>query len=81
MMTLGVGILVVRAGAAGAQTGPAPTVPAPTSQLRLTQQTTWVVDSGTFQLGFSVTTPDPGSARIQLSVYQPLGSRSGGVLS
>ena len=76
MVTLGVGIGVVRAGAAGAQTGPQPTVPAPTSQLRLTQQTTWVVDNGTFQLGLSVTTPDPGSARIQLSVYQPLGSRS-----
>ncbi|HEX3539257.1 MAG TPA: murein biosynthesis integral membrane protein MurJ [Acidimicrobiales bacterium] len=46
------------------------------SQLRVTDQTTWISNSGTFRLGLTVTTPDPTSARLQLSIYQPLTSRS-----
>ncbi|MDQ1369933.1 MAG: hypothetical protein QOF20_2286, partial [Acidimicrobiaceae bacterium] len=53
----------------------APPTPAP-SQLRLTDQTTWVGDGGTFRVAMAVTTPDPATARVQMSVYSALSTRS-----
>ncbi|MDQ1376089.1 MAG: hypothetical protein QOE15_262, partial [Acidimicrobiaceae bacterium] len=53
----------------------APPTPAP-SQLRLTDQTTWVGDGGTFRVAMAVNTPDPATARVQMSVYSALSTRS-----
>ena len=64
---------------AGAGAGPAhaqnPTA-APGTKLRLTTQTSWVADGEAFQVGLAVTTPDPAGARLQLTVYEPLQTRS-----
>ncbi len=47
-----------------------------TSQIQLTSQSTWVGDNQDFDLGLAVTTPNPGSARLQLSIFPALTSRS-----
>jgi len=60
---------------AAAQSPPAQSPPAPTSTIRLADQTTWVGDGGTFRVGMTVTTPDAG-ARLQLSVYHALTTRT-----
>jgi hypothetical protein len=74
-----VAVTMVDASRAPAQT--APTAPnsssnASTTQIQLTSQTTWVSDGQVFQIGVDVTTPDPGSAQVQLSVFPALSTRS-----
>ena len=71
VVSLTVVVSVAPSNPAGAQT-----TPASTSQLRLTDQTSWVADGGIFQVGLAVTTPNPAGARLQMSVYQALSSRS-----
>ncbi len=62
--------LAMSATAARAQTGPS------TSTLRLTDQTTWVGDGGTFTMGLAVSTPDLAGARLQVTVFDALRTRS-----
>ena len=90
VLALAVVVLAVTATAPGARAqAPGPAGPGgpgggggaggstpPTSQLRLTDQSTWVGDGGIFNVGFSVTTPDPATARVQLTIYGALSSRS-----
>ncbi len=65
---------VAGAGPVHAQNGPP--VAAPGSQLRLTSQSSWVTDGDAFQVGLAVTTADPSGARLQLTVFDPLQTRS-----
>ncbi|MDQ1442734.1 MAG: hypothetical protein QOG97_2962, partial [Acidimicrobiaceae bacterium] len=72
MVAVGVAVTV---GAANATPAQAQSTTA-SSELRLADQSTWVADGGTFRVGMAVTTPDPATARVQMSVYSALSTRS-----
>ncbi|MDQ1429192.1 MAG: putative peptidoglycan lipid flippase, partial [Acidimicrobiaceae bacterium] len=67
LVALSVMFTVGRPAPAGAQSTP--------GLLHLADQTTWIGDGGTFRVAVNVATP-PAAARLQLSVYQSLTTRS-----
>ena len=67
LVGLSVMFTVSRSAPAGAQSTP--------GLLHLVDQTTWIGDGGTFRVAVNVTAP-PAAARLQLSVYQSLTTRS-----
>jgi putative peptidoglycan lipid II flippase len=67
LVALSVMIVLGRPAPAGAQSTP--------GLLRIADQTTWVGDGATFRVALNVVTP-PAGARLQLSVYQALTTRS-----